>query len=59
MFEPKATAPHLDSTNRVILTVRRSLPVFTRKPDILGISRCVSNVPEVTKPQAGRTLWTT
>jgi CubicO group peptidase (beta-lactamase class C family) len=25
---PNATAPHLDSTNRVILTVRRPLPVF-------------------------------
>jgi hypothetical protein len=25
---PNATAPHLDSTNRVSLTVRRSLPLF-------------------------------
>ena len=28
MFEPKATAPHLDSTNRVILAVGRPVPVF-------------------------------
>jgi hypothetical protein len=28
MFEPKATAPHPDSTNRVILAVYRSLPAY-------------------------------
>jgi hypothetical protein len=27
---PKATAPHLDSTNRVTLAVSRSLPVYTQ-----------------------------
>jgi hypothetical protein len=28
MFEPKATAPHLDSTKRASLSISRSLPVF-------------------------------
>src|SRR5712664_1407274 len=28
---PNATAPHLDSTNRVVLTMRRSLPVYPDK----------------------------
>ena len=28
---PNATAPHLDSTNRVVPTVRRSLPVYPDK----------------------------
>src|SRR5712691_2059576 len=31
---PNATAPHLDSTNRAILTVRRSLPVYPQKQTI-------------------------
>src|SRR2546430_8124853 len=35
---PNATAPHLDSTKRVILTVCRSLPVF---PDERTISEPV------------------
>src|SRR6266404_1009531 len=31
---PNATAPHLDSTNRATLTVRRSLPVYPGKQTI-------------------------
>jgi hypothetical protein len=31
---PNATAPHLDSTNRVVLTLRGSLPVYPRKQTI-------------------------
>src|ERR1019366_2586552 len=32
---PNATAPHLDSTKSVILTVRRSLPLYPRKPTFI------------------------
>src|SRR6266705_2904649 len=31
---PNVTAPHLDSTNRVVLTVRRPLPVYPDKQTI-------------------------
>src|SRR5665811_1334663 len=43
---PNATAPHLDSTNRVVLTVRRSLPVFPDKQTIsepVGTSQMVES----------------
>ncbi|MEH2566319.1 hypothetical protein V1289_005946 [Bradyrhizobium sp. AZCC 2289] len=36
MFEPKATAPHLDSTIRDVLTVHRPLPVFPGKQTCSG-----------------------
>src|SRR5467141_3300954 len=42
---PNATAPHLDSTNRVVLTMRRSLPFYPLKADITQYSRHVSKVP--------------
>src|SRR3981189_1420464 len=42
---PNATAPHLDSTNRVILEVRRSLPVCPDKQTSSDPGRHVSNVP--------------
>ncbi len=34
MFEPTATAPHLDSTNRVVLAACQRLPVYPNKPAI-------------------------
>jgi hypothetical protein len=49
MFEPKATAPHLDSTNRVALTACHSLPVYPRKPTC---SRSVSMSQRRQKRQA-------
>src|SRR5712672_628775 len=42
---PNATAPHLDSTNRVGLTVCLRLPVFPPETDIVTGGRHVSGVP--------------
>jgi hypothetical protein len=45
MFEPKATAPHLDSTNRVTLTAPRSLPIYPQSTDIVRSAQLVRLVP--------------
>src|SRR6476659_10493628 len=38
--QPKATAPHLDSTKSAVLTINRSLPVY-RSADIRRVSQQV------------------
>jgi hypothetical protein len=35
MFDPKATASHLDSTNSAIWKIGQSLPVYVQKQTIL------------------------
>jgi hypothetical protein len=54
MFEPKATAPHLDSTIRVVLTAGRSLPVFPLTTDVVSPARLVRSVPDVDSCVAAR-----